>query len=522
MVKSLKKVDVVVVGSGAAGSVYAALLAEAGKRVLILERGRARAPEDLYSSQIWARRLKWGAPHVQDAGADSVWFNFNAGHGVGGSAIHHYGVWPRFHPEDFTLQTRYGWGLDWPFGYDELRPFYDQVQEDVGISGDARLEIWRPPGADYPLPPVAVTNHGRVLAKGFEKLGMHTAPSPMAILSTPYKGRPGCLWDGWCDAGCPIGALANPLAVYLPRAARAGARLQTNAHVTRVLTDAQGRRATGVEYVDATTGERLVQPADAVVLCAFIAENPRILLNSANGGLANRSGALGRYLMSHLSVSIYGLFDEDMQNASGATGGQLICHDRFGKRSDPGGAFGSRQWAIGIMLKPNDLLGIAMSRPDIYGQALHDFMLDGARHMGSMVSICEDEPRHENRIELAGGKDQYGMPLARAHYRASDNGRTLWDSAAKEGVDIFKAAGAREAWHGPRGAQHLMGGTIMGKDPAASVTNGVAQTHDIANLFIGGPGLFPTTSAVNPTFTVHAIAMKSARFMIENWASLHA
>ncbi len=517
MAKSLKKVDVVVVGSGAAGSVYAALLAEAGKQVVVLERGRARKQEDLYSSQIWARRLKWGSPHVQDTGPDSIWFNFNAGHGFGGAAIHHYGVWPRYHPEDFSLKTEYGWGLDWPFGYDDLRPFYDQVQEEVGISGDAKLEIWRPPGADYPLPPVIVSNHGQVLAKGFEKLGMHTAPIPMAVLSRPYKGRPGCLWDGWCDAGCPTGAMANPLAVYLPRASKAGAILQANAHVTRVLTDAKGQRTTGVEYVDTTTGERITQPADAVVLCAFAVENVRILLNSARGGLANSSGTLGRYLMSHPALSVFGLFNVEMQNYLGATGGQLLCQDRFGKKSDPGGAFGSRQWEIGLMLKPNDLLGVAMSRPDIYGAALHDFMFDGAHRMGSMVGVCEDEPRYENRIELADGKDKYGMPLAKVAYRTSEDGRRLWASASKEGVEIFRAAGAREAWHSPQGGQHIMGGTVMGKDPAASVTNGVAQTHDISNLFIGGPGVFPTSSAINSTFTAHAVAMKSARFMIENW-----
>ncbi len=518
-----EQVDVVIVGSGAAGSVFAAVLAESGKDVVMLERGRARKLTDLYSSQIWARRLKWGSPHVIEDGRDSIWYNFNAGHGYGGAALHHFAVWPRYHEEDFLEHSLYGRSLDWPFEYSELRPFYDQVQREVGMSGDAELEIWRPPGDPYPLPPVLVSNHGRVLARGFEALDMHTAPIPMAVLSAPYNGRSPCIWDGWCDAGCPIGALANPLVVYIPRAEQAGCRLQPNAHVTRVLTDDTGGRATGVEYYT-PEGEKVTQPADAVVLCAFTVENARILLNSGNSqhpdGLANSSGLVGRYLMSHPAVSVFGMFEEEMQNFWGATGGQLLCQDGFDKESDPGGAFGSRQWEIGLALKPNDMLGIAMSRPDIFGNDLHAFMSEGARFLGSMVGVVEDEPLRENRIGLAEETDKFGMPLARVTYAVSDNGLQLWETTAAEGVELMKAAGARDAWHGPRAGQHIMGGTIIGADRAESVLNSVAQSHDVPNLFVGGPGVFPTSSCANSTFTLHAMAIKSAQFMVDNWGDL--
>ena len=520
----LEAVDVVIVGAGAAGSVYAAALAESGKDVLILERGQDRKMTDLYSSQIWARRLKWGAPHVVEDGGDSIWYNFNAGHGTGGASIHHYAVWPRYHQEDFRLKSLYGRGLDWPFEYNELRRYYDQVQADVGMAGDAEQEIWRPPGDPYPLPPVLINNHGQVLKRGFEALGMKTSPIPMAVLTKPYKGRPPCIWDGWCDAGCPTGALANPLAVYLPRAQSAGCRIQANAHVTRVLTDEQGRQATGVEYYT-PEGEKMIQPANAVVLCAFSVENPRILLNSRTSrnpdGLGNSSGTVGRYLMSHPAVMTFGMFEEDMQNYMGATGGQILCQDKFDKESPINGAFGSHQWEIALVTKPNDMLGIAMSRPDIFGNELHEFMEKGSRFLGAMVGVMEDEPVYENKVGLAeDDTDRFGMPLARVTYTLNDNGLKLWDYVRDLGIEVMEAAGATVAWAGERGGQHIMGGTIMGNDPKTSVLNGNAQSHDVSNLFCGGPGVFPTSSAVNSTFTVHAVALKSAQFMVDNWGSL--
>ena len=177
----------------------------------ILEAGPKRTLNDLVSSQIWARKLKWADTSVAEAGDHKIGHAFNAGSGTGGSALHHYGVWLRMREHDFSVASDHGIGLDWPIDYATLRPHYDRVQSEIGISGDADAELGRPNGAPYPLPPLPVFAQGRVLQKGFEKAGLTTGPLPLAINSQPYKGRRACLYDGWCDAGCPIGALGNPL-----------------------------------------------------------------------------------------------------------------------------------------------------------------------------------------------------------------------------------------------------------------------------------------------------------------------
>ena len=509
--------EVLIVGAGAAASVFASVLAQAGREVTALETGPARQMDDLYSSNIWSRRLKWAEPHVAETTQDSIYFNLNAGRGFGGAAAHHFAVWPRYHEDDFKLQSEFGRGLDWPMEYADLQAFYDRVQSDVGVAGDAKAEIWRPPGEPYPLPPVPMFPQAEVLAKGFEAMDMSLAPLPVAVLTQPYKGRPACIWDGWCEAGCPTGALANPLAVYLPEATRAGAILQADSHVSRVLTDGKGR-ATGAEYFDAS-GQRQEIRADVVVLTAFTVENVRILLNSAEGGLGNSSGLLGLFLTTHPAISVFGLFDQDIQPHVGLSGGLLLNQDDWNKEKR-GGAFGSVQWEVAQAMKPNDLLGLAMSRPDLFHRDLEAFMQQASRGLAQMVGLCEDLPLRQNRIELSSNKDAYGFPLAQVTYNTSPASMQLWRQTVRKGNQLMRAAGAREVWNGPKAAQHTMGGTIMGDDPGRSVANANGQSHDIPNLFFGGGGLFPSSSAVNSTFTLHALAMKSAEFLRDNWSSV--
>ncbi len=515
-------VDAVVVGAGQTGSLLAARLAAAGKRVVIFEAGPRRRPGELVSSQIWARRLKGTTGCGESTGDHPLAVNFNTGQGSGGSALHHYACWFRLHAEDFAMRSRHGVAADWPFGYDALRPAYDRVQEYVGISGDAAAEVWRPEGAPYPMPPLPVFRQGELIAAGFAARGLRVAPLPMAINSIPYKGRPACIFDGWCDAGCPTGALANPLVTYLKEAHALGVRVEFDARVVRVRTNANGTRATGVEVM-LGDGQRVFQDAALIVIAGFAIETPRLLLASANSvhrrGLANSSGQLGRRLHTHVACTIFGRFKEKTDNHLGVSGGQLVCQDNYGK--DLGKGFlGGYQWLIGHALRPNDLLGIAGSRPDLYGAALARFMRDDAAHVGSMTLVGESIPLEENGVFLMDRNDRFGVPMARLMHRFDDNAMRLHAHASAEGQEIFRAAGASATWQGPMAGMHLLGGTCMGKDPAHAVTDEFGITHDVCNLAIAGPCLFPSGGAVNPTFTASALAQRAAEHFVARWAGL--
>jgi len=514
-----EKVDALIVGGGVSASIMAAKLADSGKQVVILESGPARSMTDLVSSQIWARRNKWGGSTVIETGNQPIGYGFNAGWGTGGSGMHHYGVWPRFHDEDFHMSSKYGKGLDWPISYDDLRPYYDRVQTEVGLAGDEKAEIWRPAGAPYPMPPLKLFAQGSLIAKGFKKLGMHTAPIPMAINSIEYNGRPPCIYDGWCDAGCPTGALANPIASYLTAALKAGVIINNRCTVTRIQTNKKGNKVIAVIYRDPQNNEQKLS-ADIVILAAFSIQNPRLLLASATSqhptGLANSSSLVGKYIMSHLASPISGLFKEATECHLGVTGGQIMCQDGYSKAASIQG-FGSYQWLAALAVKPNDLLGIANSRPEIIGQALHEFMKNAAKHFATMVAVVEDLPVKQNQVTLSNKKDKFNFPLAMVHHTTHADSLALWQHTQSEGKEIFKAAGAHETWGGQVGPMHIMGGTIMGKDPSSSVTNEYGQCHDIKNLIITGSGLFPTSAGVNPTFTLSALTLRTSDYLIKEW-----
>jgi hypothetical protein len=225
-----------------------------------------------------------------------------------------------------------------------------------------------------------------------------------------------------------------------------------------------------------------------VVLAAWSAQNPRILLNSATDrhpkGLGNKNGLVGKYMMCHFASGTWALFDEDMQNHMGTTGAQFMSYDRYGKtahQEKAQGAFGSTFIVAGSALKTSDLGGFANARLDLFGPELHAFMKRAARGLTRINAFGEALPNAENRVELAAEKDVFGLPIGRLVHSYDEAAAALWNANFEEGLRIAKAAGAQEAWSA-RGAMptiHLMGGSIMGTGAANSVVDSYGRSHEV-------------------------------------------
>ena len=219
------------------------------------------------------------------------------------------------------------------------RRIYDKVAADVGVSGDAKAEErWRPAGAPYPMPPMKTFPNGEVWIKGAEANGIHFVPAAVGMNSTEFKGRPACIYDGWCHVGCPIGALANPLVTYLGDARRpapkCGALCDRHARSHQRGRHARHRR----RILRRARKQKQVQEASVVMLAAWSAQNPRLLLNSATdkhpNGLANsRTSCVGKFMMTHHIAGTWALFDEDITPHMGTVGAQFMSYDRYAKTS---------------------------------------------------------------------------------------------------------------------------------------------------------------------------------------------
>ena len=189
-----EKVDVVIVGAGASGSVFAAVLAKAGKKVVILEQGPDWQLTDLISSDFWGRRIKPASGPFLLEGKNPFGYVYQAGWGVGGAALHYFANFPRLLPNDFKIKSEHGRAHDWPISY-QVAPYYDKVAQDVGVSGDAKAEeIWRPAGAPYPMPPMKTFRHGEVWLKGCEAAGIRLVVQSRSVVESAmlilHSGRP--------------------------------------------------------------------------------------------------------------------------------------------------------------------------------------------------------------------------------------------------------------------------------------------------------------------------------------------
>ena len=530
--------DVLVIGSGMAGSVATRVLAEAGLKVVCLEQGPWTPREQFphfspdwdwrrttdWSTAVNVRRLSQDYP-VDTSDEQTLMWN-----GVGGSTTVYTAVWLRFRPSDFRKGTEHGFQPDWPFAYEDLEPFYEQNDRDCGVSG-LRGDPAMPPREPYQTPPPGPGPLARAAADGFDRLGWHWWPTTSAILGEDYDGRLACNHCGNCQSGCPRGSLNDVSVSIWPKALAAGAELRPNARVERIETNESGR-ATGAIYIDRITKTRHFQSADVVVVACNGIGTPRLLLNSSSArfprGLANSSDMVGRHLMHHGLAMVEAWVDRPLESHKG-THSIAILSEEFAE-TEP-----SRGFINGFTMQVVRANGAAYQAVGSHSRNVGPWGTDHhawfRRHFGHVYGIFlmgDDLPLPENRVMLSDTvTDADGIPAPKITYRLHPNDRAMMDFAIERAKDAARAVGAFEVkvndytlpgkGYAPP-AWHLLGTCRLGSDPADSVTNQWGQTWDVPNLYIVDGSLLPTGAAVNPTSTIGALALRAATHVRDTFA----
>ena len=527
-------VDFALVGSGASGGVIARQLAQAGLSVVILEQGPRLSPSDFDHDELknWFlggitndavrnpqtfRDDPAGKAEIQKI-RPALWY----ARVVGGASLHYTANFWRFHEIDFIERSVLG-GIDgtgfadWPITYADLEPYYTKVEWEIGVSGLAGVSPFDPPRTrPYPMPPLPVKSSGVLLERGARKLGLHPFPAPMAINSQPYRGRPACVHCGFCHGfACEVVAKASTLTTVIPEAEATGrCEVRSESYVFRIGMNRAGR-ATGVHYFDRDRKEQF-QNARAVVVCANGSETPKLLLNSGTNaeGLANSSGAVGRYLMFNKGGGVAARFEHPLNEYKGANVTRVL-HDFYD--SDPkrgfygGGGFDARSGGP---------LTWGQSVPDgtpTWGPAFKEYLESYTFWMncsGHGTSLAQETNRIDIDPEL---KDAWGVPSMRVTYKdhPDDKKHAAW--LVQRAVEIMDAAGAKQIVPAEdaeaSGGVHLLGTCRMGNDPSTSVIDKYHRTHDVRNLFLCDGSSMVTSGRGQPTQTIEALAFRAADFI---------
>ncbi len=565
MPTNLPGTDVVVIGLGAAGGVAVLPLAQAGLSVVGLEAGTWLTGKDFAPDEIRNNVRDWPMA-VQKCNREVPTHRINAaavttrpaGHvmmnGVGGTTLHYWAQSWRLSPWDFKVVSettrRYGRSRlpagttveDWPFGYEELEPYYDLVEHEIGVSGqagnvlgavDRRGNVYEAPRRrPYPMPPLRSTGYLDRMTAAARALGWHPFPGPAAINSERFQDRSPCMYHGFCNrGGCHVDAKNGPNVTTIPRAQKTGRlKVVTEAHVTKIEVNDAGR-VTGVTYVTGT--EEFFQPAKVVLLSTYTYENARLLLLSTSKafpkGLANNHGQVGRHYMSHATgASVTALFPFNLNSWYGLPAQGVAVDNWANDNFDHAGLDfigGGNLWVY------SDRRPIAAANMNTFGRTpswgpqWKAFVKENADRVNTAYLQKTTLPYEDNVLDLDPGvKDPLGFPVCRITADFRDNERKIAEFIQEKMELWYRAAGAVDIVRAPLGTMglntHAYGGTRMGDDAETNVVDRFGFAHEVPNLGVLGASVMGTSGAHNPTLTVQALAWRTADHLVRRWKTI--
>jgi choline dehydrogenase-like flavoprotein len=541
-------VQAVVIGAGAGGGVVAKELSTAGISVVLLERGGWISFADHGDDELTAQRIfplkpflgpdmkRYRRVAVDQNGNERIvlpneWAYGNVAACVGSGTVAYGAMGWRFMQEDFKMKSTYGeipgsTLEDWPISYDDLEPYYEKVEWEVGVSGDDTPNPFAPPRRkDYPMPAFGHNREARILEDAAKRLGLHPFSIPMLRNSVPYNGRADCIHVRNCVGfACRVNAKNGTHNTVIPTALESGnCALRTHCKVARIVSNDRGR-ITGVEYFDENDNKQ-TQTADIVILAASATETPRLLLNSATRhyprGIGNRHDWVGRNLQDHAYAGANGLFEEEIYDDVGPGASVAICDFAHHNPGCVGGAMLSN----GFITMP---YAFSRTRPPgapRWGSEHKTYQREQYKRYASISGPVQEIPVFDSRIQVTDEvKDHWGIPVAKlSGYRHEEDLKTA-AFIAEKAEQWLQEAGAVKTWKqlpgsGLGAAQHQAGSCRMGDDPQTSVTNSYGQVHGIDNLFIADGSLHVTNGAFNPALTIMALAYRVGGHIVQRYAA---
>ncbi|HXA65037.1 MAG TPA: GMC family oxidoreductase [Bryobacteraceae bacterium] len=569
MAINLKPVDVAVIGLGAAGGVAVLPLARAGLKVAGLEAGTWMDPKTFRPDELRNNvrglltsvpKANREVPTVRDSESSpsrraQIHPMMNA---VGGTSIHYWAQSWRLNPWDFKARSeaakRYGPTAiparstleDWPLGYDDLEPYYDIVEHEVGVSGKAgNLQGKLDPAGnvhegprqrEYPMPPLRGSGFTDHMAEVARQLGWKPFRPPAAINSQEYGGRPGCAFHGYCNrGGCHISAKNSTAVTTIPAALKTkNLTVFDRAHVTRIVAGADGG-VTGVTYL--REGKEYFQPARVVLLASYTYENSRLLLLSKSKaypqGLANNHRQVGRHYFGHWQSGVTAVFPYDINVWYGTPAQASAVDDWADDNYDHSGLgfIGGSTLQPHTEMHPIEAASMNTTPMDSSGRApgwgsrWKAFVRENAARWTAAYLQTSAFPYEDIFLDLDPAvRDPLGDPVCRITNGFKENEARAAEFGQKKMEEWFRAAGAIQILRAPASppgaTTHAYGGTRMGDNPETNVVDRWGFSHEARNLGVLGASVMGVSGARNPTLTVQALSWRTAEHLAKNWNAI--